>query len=401
MFREGREHHRSPPGAAPGTLTVSPDSREPEIDIMTFGPDETSGDVSARDVVSADEILHLPEGHRVRWVNVEGVGNAEVIAKIGEQFGLHPLALEDIANVAQRPKAEAYDDHLFIVTRIPLNPPPAPGRPRPGPGEGGTANERAAPWTRHARHLATEQVAICVGKDFVITFQEEPGDVFEPVRNRLRNPNGRMRSRGADYLAYALLDAAIDSYFPLLEVYGEYVEDLEQRVVARPEFSYIADIHGLKRNLLTARRAVWPQRELLSALNRDESGFITDETKIFLRDCYDHTVQLIDMIETYREIASGLVDVQLSSASTRMNEVMKVLTVIATIFIPLTFVAGVYGMNFNPEAGAWNMPELDWAFGYPATLLAMAAIAGGLLFWFRRKGWLGSQKPREGPPGRR
>ena len=370
-----------------------PEARESEIDVISFGTGETEHAVSVQTIESIDDLPPLPPGHNVRWINVKGVGNPDVIRRIGERFGLHPLVLGDIANVTQRPKVEPYEDHLFIVTRIPLNPPPIDQHPRADQADG--ALEHAdAPQARQSDQLTTEQVTICVGTDSVITFQEDPGDVFDPVRNRLRSGNGRLRSWSPDYLTYALLDAAIDSYFPLLEAYGERVEDLEQKVVESPEYGYIRDIHDLKRNLLTARRAVWPQREMLNALIRDDSPFIRDATKVFLRDSYDHTIQLIDMIETYREIASGLVDIQLSSVSNRMNEVMKVLTIIATIFIPLTFIAGVYGMNFNPAAGPWNMPELNWAYGYPTILLVMALIAGGLLVWFRRKGWLRSQ-PRD------
>jgi magnesium transporter len=399
MARRRRRYHRSPPGAAPDTLTIDPNAPKPEIEVISYGPGPGAARYAECRLASIDDLPPMPDGHTVRWINIDGLGDEATLRRVGAMFGLHPLALADVANVAQRPKVEAYDKYLFIVTRIPLN--PANG------GSGGTDKHgsqgkpdpaldpapHSAPWASHAGRLATEQVAMYVGKDHVITFQELPGDVFDPVRARLRGASGRLRARGADYLAYALLDAAIDSFFPLLEVYGERVEDLEQDVVERPEFRHIANIHDLKRNLLTARRAVWPQREMLNALIRDESPFVTAETKIFLRDCYDHTIQLIDMIETYREIASGLVDIQLSSVSNRMNEIMKVLTIIATIFIPLTFIAGVYGMNFNPEKSPWNMPELGWRYGYPAALLVMAAIAAGLLIWFRRKGWLGNTDP--------
>lgn len=395
MLIRRKKYFRSPPGSPPGTVTVDPNARKAEIDVISYGADARPETIVRQKIASIDDLPPLPPGHDIRWINIEGVGDADVIRKIGAKFDLHPLALSDIANVTQRPKVEAYDTHLFIVTRIPLNPASADWQP------GATetdAVERTddAPWASYADHLATEQVAICLGKDYILTFQEAPGDVFEPVRRRLRHENGRLSGRGVDYLAYALLDAAVDSYFPILEVYGERVEDLEQDVVERPEFGYIAHIHDLKRNLLTARRAVWPQREMLNALVRDESPFVCDETKLFLRDCYDHTIQLIDMIETYREIASGLVDIQLSSVSNRMNEVMKVLTVIATIFIPLTFIAGIYGMNFNPEKSPWNMPELAWRYGYPACLLLMAVIAAALVWWFRRKGWIGGARSRDG-----
>jgi magnesium transporter len=211
------------------------------------------------------------------------------------------------------------------------------------------------------------------------------------VRHRLRNGSGRLSSRGADYLAYALLDAAVDAFFPVMETCGERVEDLETDVVTKRDIDQIARIHDLKRDLLTARRAVWPQREMLNAIIRDETRLVSADTKVFLRDCYDHTVQLIDMIETYREIASGLVDIQLASQSNRMNEIMKILTIIATIFIPLSFIVGVYGMNFD-TASPWNMPELKWRYGYPAVWILMIAIAVGLLVWFRRKGWIGNPR---------
>jgi magnesium transporter len=389
MARRRSRYQRSPPGAPPGTLAIDPDAPQPQIEVISYGPDPGAAAYAEYRIASIDDLPPMPAGHTVRWINIDGLGDEATLRRIGETFGVHPLALADIVNVVQRPKVEAYDRHLFVITRIPLN----PGNAGPGNGNGGAD---PAPWANHAGRLGTEQVAICLGKDHVITFQEEPGDVFDPVRVRLRGASGRIRTRGADYLTYALLDAAIDSFFPLLEVYGEQVEDLEEQVVERPEFRHIADIHDLKRNLLTARRAVWPQREMLNALIRDETPFVTAETKIFLRDCYDHTIQLIDMIETYREIASGLVDIQLSSISNRMNEIMKVLTIIATIFIPLTFIAGVYGMNFNSEKSPWNMPELGWRYGYPAALLVMAVIAAGLLIWFRRKGWLGNTDPPSG-----
>ena len=206
--------------------------------------------------------------------------------------------------------------------------------------------------------------------------------------DRIRKSNGRIRERGADYLAYSLLDAVVDHYFPLLEGFGERLEALEDAVVANPSRSLIGDVHRTRRDLLNLRRALWPQREALNQLVRDASPLITDETRLYLRDCYDHTIQLLDLLESFREVAAGMMDVYLSSASFRMNEIMKVLTIIATIFIPLTFIAGVYGMNFDPDVSPLNMPELRWKYGYPASLAIMAAVAGGLLFYFRKKDWL-------------
>ena len=364
---------------------MDPAAPKPQIHVFSYGPDG----LIERDIVSPDQLPALPHDHVVRWLNVDGLGDIETVRRIGVAFGLHPLALEDIVNVHQRPKVEAYDGHLFIITRMPVNAQILNDQP------GATATGNAPP----AGRLETEQVALCLGPDFVVTFQERPGDAFEPVRQRLRHARGQLRARGADYLAYTLIDAAIDAFFPLLEFYGERVEELESEVVERPEAGQIARIHDLKRDLLTARRAVWPQRELLNALVRDESAFVSAQTRIYLRDCYDHTIQLIDMIETDREIASGLIDIHLSSVSNRMNEVMKVLTIIASVFIPLTFIAGIYGMNFDRDASPWNMPELGWRYGYPTTMLAMILVAAGLIAWFWRKGWIGTgERPRHKRP---
>lgn len=391
MVSRASRSRRAPPGTAPGTLIADPDAPAPEIQVITYGPDRGPEGMTRQRVASVDALPAVADGHTVCWIDIAGLGDQETIRRIGERFNLHPLALEDTLNVRQRPKVEDYDHHLFIVTRMPMDAPAMPSGSTPSGSTDGVL-------PHHAGQLVTEQVAFFVGNGFVITFQERPGDVFEPVRTRIAKASGRIRSRGADYLAYALLDASIDSFFPLLEAYGERVEELEQEVVGRPESGHIAHIHDLKRDLLTARRTIWPQREMLNTLVREESPLVADETRIFLRDCYDHTIQLMDMIETYREVASGLVDVQLSSVSNRMNEVMKVLTMIATVFIPLTFIAGIYGMNFDPAAGPWNMPELGWRYGYPAALLSMVVIGGILLFWFRRKGWLGGR--RRGGDGR-
>lgn len=278
-------------------------------------------------------------------------------------------------NVHQRPKVEEYADQTYIVTRMPMF---------------------------HER-LETEQISIFLGKGYVLTFQERPGDCLDPVRQRLRSQRGRIRANGEDYLTYALLDTVIDSYYPILESHGERVELLEENILDHPGPDLIADVHVLKSDLLTFRRAIWPQREMINALIRDSSPHVTESTAIYFRDCYDHTIQLLDMVETYREIASGLVDLHFSSISTRMNEIMKVLTIIATIFIPLGFVAGVYGMNFDSSKSPLNMPELTWYWGYPFALGLMTAIAGIMLYFFYRRGWLGSRtrKPAGAEPGTR
>ena len=282
---------------------------------------------------------------------------------VGEAFGLHRLALEDVLNVHQRPKIESYADHLFVVARM-------------------------AEW---CGHLETEQLGLFIGEDFVVTFQERPGDDFGPVRERLRGARGLLRKSGPDYLAYALLDAIVDRYFPVLEGYGERIEELEDEVLETPHPEDLRAVHAIRRDLLTLRRAVWPLRDALASLQREPHPLIAKETRLYLGDLYDHTVQVIDFVETHREITASLVEMHLASISNRLNEVMRVLTIIATIFIPLTFVVGVYGMNFDPDSSPWNMPELRWRYGYPAVLVAMLAIVAGLLGWFRWRGWIGWQ----------
>jgi magnesium transporter len=362
--RSWRISRRSQPGAMPGTLVADPDAPPPRIHLIAYGPDR----IVEHAACSIEQITVARGRMPVLWVDVEGLGDIALIEQIGAAFGLHPLALEDVVNVHQRPKAEPYEDHVFIVTRMVL----------PGDLSG-----------------ETEQVGMFLGRDYLLTFQEgHAGDCFEPVRERLRQAKGRIRGLGPDYLAYALIDAVVDGYFPLLEAYGERLEQIEDLVIAAPEPAVNHGLHKLKRKLLGIRRRIWPHRELLNSLIRDETPLVTAPTRLFLRDCYDHTIQLMDLVETYREIASGLVDVYLSSLSARMNEIMKVLTIIATIFIPLGFIAGVYGMNFDPDISLWNMPELRWPLGYPFALALMALTAGGLLLWFRRRGWVGRPRRR-------
>jgi len=350
---------RAAPGAAPGVLVADPAAAATRIRLMAIGAD------GVREVGEAapEALAAMRQGAGLFWVDVAGLADHSAILAVAGAFGLHPLAVEDITNTHQRPKAEAYAGHLFIVFRL-----LEPGGPIDG-----------------------EQVSMVVGRGHVLTFREGPAvaagaDAFEPVRERLRR--GRLREEGADYLAYALIDVAVDGYFPALEAMGEALEALEDAVVERPVRRHVEGLHRIKRDLLALRRAIWPMRELLNALLRDDVAEIAATTRPYLRDSYDHVVQLMDIIETYREIASGLLDVYLSSLSTRLNEVMKVLTVIATIFMPMSFVASLYGMNFATEH-PWNMPELNWPLGYPLALAVMAVIALGLLWFFRRKGWLG------------
>ncbi len=348
---------RSAVGAAPGTLMSYPEAPPPVI--HAIGYDANRLEEFAID--DAEELRDLRTRFTTLWVNIDGVGRAEVVEKVGDIFGLHQLALEDVMNVHQRAKVEEYPTHLYVVARM----------------------ARV-----NVDHLDTEQVSLFLGDGFVVTFQERPGDSFEPVRERLRGGRGRIRLAGADYLAYTLVDAVIDGYYPVLEDYGDWIESLETEVVERPREEIVGVIHDARRDVLALRHAIWPMREAVGVLYREPIDRISEDTRLYLRDAYDHTVQIIDLLENYRELASALLDVYLSSLSNRMNEVMKVLTIIATIFIPLTFIAGVYGMNFSPEASPWNMPELHWYWGYPVTLGVMLAVAVGLIFYFRRKRWL-------------
>ncbi len=360
--RRRKGFRRPPPGASPGTL-VPPEGAVPTtIRVIAYD----AGSFAEYEDVAAAELPKLLRESTIAWVDVRGLADIETLQSIAGLLELHPLALEDIVHVHQRPKLEFYDKHIILFSRM-----------------------------LHAEEtLRGEQLVIVLAKSLVVTFQEKPGDCLEPVRERLRAAKGKIRSAGADYLAYALFDAVIDSYFPLLEAFGERVEALETEVLSDPQPESLSRIHALKRELMDLRRALWPQREVVNALLRDEAELIGKDIHVYFRDCYDHIVQLMEFSESYREIASGLSETYLSSVSTKMNEVMKVLTIIATIFIPLGFIAGLYGMNFNPAVSPFNMPELDWYLGYPFALALMLAVAVGLIVFFRRKGWMGGGKPR-------
>ncbi len=347
------------PGASPGTLVVH-ETEPPKIYLMDFCDKR----VVERQIGSVEECVEYltDELPSVTWVDVQGIGHKPTFERLGEIFKIHPLALEDVVNVPQRPKSDVYQDQHVII-----------GRMAQIDGRG---------------LVITEQIAIVFGAGFVLTIQEEANnDVLEPVRERIRKGRGQMRTAGADYLAYAILDAIIDGFYPVLEVLGDKLDEIELDALAgrRRTARYI---HDIKRDLLQLRRAIWPQREIANSLMRDESPHIQANTRLYLRDTYDHAVQVMDMVETFREIASGLMDVYLSGVSNRMNEIMKVLTIISTIFLPLTFIAGVYGMNFDTEASRYNMPELKWKYGYPASIAFMALSVCGLFVFYWRKGWL-------------
>lgn len=353
------------PGSMPGTLSIEEDASPPTLVLIDYNETKATRVVLA----TPEECVPYLDTESVSWVDVQGLGSEDILQRLGKVFELHPLLLEDIVNVPQRPKVEDYESQQVIIARMVML--------REDPADRG--DEEC---------FISEQVSFVLGKYYLLTVQEEPEhDCFGPVRDRIRTNKGTIRKQGADYLAYALLDAIIDGFFPVLEEYGERIEDLEDEVVANPTPQTLEKIYKLRRELLTLRRSIWPQRNAINKLIRDGSPLISEEVRIYLRDCYDHSIQVLDMVETYRELAAGLMDVYLSSVSNKMNEVMKLLTIISTIFIPLTFIAGVYGMNFNPEASPWNMPELNWYLGYPAVWALMLAIAACLIYLFWRRGW--------------
>ncbi len=334
-------------------------SQPTRITCIDYGPDR----VETREVSDLPAFLaqHRPGWCNVRWINVDGLADQGAIHALADKYRLHPLAVEDLSHVGQRPKVEAYPGseqyqaRLFILVRM--------------------IQARGA-------RLHDEQVCIFLGHHTVLTFQEAPGDVWQPIRQRLQTAGSRLRTNDASFLVYALVDAVIDQCFPILEHYGDRLEDLEDRVLAQPGRRTIHHIHQIKRELLLLRRAIWPLREVVNTLCREPHECLSDTTRTYLRDVYDHTIQVIDILETYREVASGLTETYMTSMSNHLNEIMKVLTIIGTIFIPLTFLAGVYGMNFH------DMPELSQAWAYPMFWVICLVMAGGMILWFKRRGWL-------------
>ncbi|OKH51729.1 magnesium and cobalt transport protein CorA [Calothrix sp. HK-06] len=348
------------PGEIPGQINIQEDAVKTQIRLVDYN--ETFL-VNKKDI-TPQQCGEFLDTKSVSWVDVQGLGSPEIIEDLGRVFELNSLVLEDVINMAERPKTEDYDDQLVIIARMVMPKPKGSG-------------------------FYSEQVSFVLGKYYLLTIQEEPTrDCFEAVRHRIKHNRGIIRKHGADYLAYALLDSIVDGFFPVLERYGEKIEDLEQEVIIKPTPQTLRKIYKIRRQLLKLRRAIWPQRDVINSLIRDSGNLISDEVRLYLRDCYDHSIQVIDMVETYRELSSGLMDVYLSAVSNKMNEIMKFLTVMSSIFIPLTFIAGIYGMNFNTEKSPLNMPELNWYWGYPLCLGSMGAIATGLLLIFKRWGWL-------------
>ena len=342
---------RSLPGSPPGTLIVDPDSPKPVIRVTAYSADR----LIDKEIEDVNVIRPLLSEWPVTWIRVAGLGDLQVITRLGEMFNLHRLALEDVVKVHQRPKVEQYKNYCYIVLRA----------------------------VRDSGGFASEQVSIFLGKNFVLSFQERVDQSFDPVLARIREGKGRSRTAGPDHLTYALIDAVVDGYFPVLEEFGEKLESLEEAILSEPG-QFFERIHEMRHGLLSLRRASWPMRETMTILYREPIPLIDEEERVYLRDCYDHMVQIIDLLENYRDVASGLTEMYLSSISNRTNEIMKVLTIFTAVFIPLTLIAGVYGMNFK------FMPELEWRWGYPFALGLMVIFAAGLLLFFRARGWLSS-----------
>jgi magnesium transporter len=357
---------KSIPGESPGTLRLEKEivRRKPVITLIEY--DRTQ--LEERVIEDTAELMSHMDNQRVTWINIDGLGDIEILRALGTSFNLHPLALEDVLDTFQRPKVEQYDNYLFLVAHM--------------------------LYLDRGQVMCGEQVSMFLGKHFLITLQEEAEfDVFEPVRVRIRSTSGTIRKAGPDYLAYALLDSIVDHYYPVLEDVGSKIDAIEEGLVdLQPHASPVGELHGHKRTLARLRRFVWPVRDVVSVLMHDESGLITKGTKVYLRDCYDHTVQLMDLVESYRDVLSGLMELYLSAVGIRTNEIMRVLTVVTSIFIPLTFIVGVYGMNFQREVGdkklPWNMPELVSPYGYIGCWGVMLTLAICQLIYFKKRRWL-------------
>jgi magnesium transporter len=342
-------------GLAPGTVVHVGEKKVDKVRITIIDYDEAQ--YAEKEAEQIEDCFSFKETPSVTWINVDGLHRPEVVEKIGERFGLHPLIQEDIVNTGQRPKIEDLEDYLFVVLKMLY-------------------------YDEKDDQVRAEQVSLILGANFVITFQEKQGDVFNAVRERIRKGKGIVRKRGVDYLAYALIDAVVDHYFLILERFSEMLEEMEGKVIADPTPETLQTIHSMKREMIFLRKSVWPLREVISGLERGQSALIKKRTHIYLRDVYDHTIQVIDTVESLRDMVSGMLDTYLSSMSNRMNEVMKVLTIFASIFIPLTFIAGIYGMNFQ------HMPELLWRGGYFIVLAVMGAVGISMVIYFRRRKWL-------------
>ncbi len=345
------------PGAMPGTIIPPPGAAPTRATVICYSETE----ILEQPLTDLGQLVDLLEDWPVTWVNIDGLSDAVLLEGLAGLFGIHPLSMEDVVHVHQRPKVENYGDYLFLVTRMVEDDDP----------------------------LMTDQTSLFIGSNFLLTIQERPGDCLDPVRQRLRGKAGHIRRAGPDYLAYAVLDAILDGYFPLVELYSDRLETIDDAVTNAPSPRIVSELHRLRGNLLQVRKIVFAQRDALNELSRDISPLIAHDTRVYLRDCVDHTAQILDVVETYREMCADLRDYYLSRMGHRTNQVMKVLTIISTIFLPLSFIASVYGMNFDTNQ-PFNMPELRWAFGYPFALGLMSMTAISLLIYMYRRGWLDS-----------
>ncbi|HXA01325.1 MAG TPA: magnesium/cobalt transporter CorA [Cytophagaceae bacterium] len=352
-----RKKNRRIPGESPGTLREACDIPDEKIDISVMLYNASF--VEEKITHNIDEALAFEKDDVVTWINIDGIRNHKMLEKIGAKYNLHPLLLEDISCNEQRPKLDVYDEHIFIVVKM-------------------------LKFDTEEKGIIDEQVSFVLGKNYVLSFQEEDkkGDVFNPNRERLKGHKGKIRKSGADYLLYTLLDTIVDNYFIILEGIGGRIEELEDDLIADPSPKRLKVLYGLKREMIYLRKSVWPLREVINKMEKGETELLLPATQIFIRDVYDHTIQVIDTVESYRDVLASMVDIYMSSISNRMNSVIKVLTIISTIFIPLTFVAGVYGMNFD------YMPELKWKYGYPVVWIFMIVSVGFMLMYFKKKKWL-------------
>lgn len=348
---------RTAPGEESGIVLSDSQVTATSLEVFQY----SAAHVTERTVQDVAELKSLRESEGTLWLNVDGLGNADIIQQVGSIFGLHPLALEDVVHTHQRAKTEEYDDFLYVVARM-----------------------------HSEAHLhGSEQVSFFLGPKWVITFQEQGGDCFDNVRHRLRHDKGRLRKSGPDYLVYALIDAVIDAYFPIAEQFSAELDDIEDLMILNRNAYPLRQLHRVRRELREFRRVLWPHREAINGLLRAAGETVRPETQFFLRDCYDHVVQLIDVAETLKETCTDLRELHLAELGQRTNDVTKVLTIIAVLFLPMSFVAGLYGMNFDTSNSPWNMPELHWEFGYPFALSLMALLEAGLLTYLWRQGWIG------------
>ena len=342
-------------GASPGTLVHIGDQKADKTRITLIDYDEAH--LQERVLDGIEEAFPYKDSPTVTWINIDGLHETDTIEKIGQHFNIHPLVLEDILNTGQRPKTEEYEDLIFVVLKM-------------------------LHYNENPEKISSEQFSLVLGPNFLITFQEIQGDVFKTVRERIRKSKTRIRKAGCDYLAYALIDAIVDDYFAILEALGDKIEGIETQLLDDPTHDTLEIIHEMKREMIYLRKQIWPIREIINSLAKSESSLIQEQMYVYFRDVYDHTIQIIDTIESYRDILAGMLEIYLSTLSNRMNQVMKVLTIIATIFIPITFIAGVYGMNFK------FMPELEWRWGYFMVWGIVIVVVGIMLGFFKRKQWL-------------